>query len=584
MSIEPRSFAGTAGGPDELRRSIGGILRSTADARLRKAGRAPRGSRPTNNDRAADRCRAPALARSSQWYGQDSVEAVEAALIEILELNTPYTFLGDVAALTRLLGPFGVEWSQDAERKRLRGYVLMPRDQAVARPGTEQVRFDDRALSPGTLAVTCGARAFVLALDSPRIIAVDDPLMVGILRSQFWTLWDKAEGRLPDQAPTKLDHMRLPDLGIRSRWEVSPEILRDIRRSQRATFLLNLESVRNAYLQMRDLLPGIDIRYSVKTNPDARVLRLLHELGAGFEATSYDEIKLAFKAGAAADDINFSAPVKKRNDIRRAHHAGVQLYTLDSAEEARKIAETAPGARCTVRIRTNAEQGAHIRLSSKFGIEAKDVLPLMRTIRDLGLVPYGIGFHVGGQNEVFSAWQESLAEAHRIVEECRAHGYEVELINIGGGFPIAVHPFVPEFEQIAPMLVGELADLRYLAEPGRLIVGDAGKLITPVVSRSRRGGKNWLYVNASLFGTLQMMDRHAFHFPVTTDRVSLDMEEYVISSLSCDGRDVISYHTVLPQGIGEGNLLIFHFVGAYSAPVFDIAYGGVSPVGIRYLG
>ncbi len=117
--------------------------------------------------------------------------------------------------------------------------------------------------------MTCGAQAFLLALDSPRVFATADPLVAGILRAQFWALWEKADGRSPDQAPTKLDHMRLPDPAPRSNWTVSSSILDDIRSSQRATFLLNLESVRGSYLRMRELLPEIGIRYSVKTNPDS---------------------------------------------------------------------------------------------------------------------------------------------------------------------------------------------------------------------------------------------------------------------------------------------------------------------------
>jgi ornithine decarboxylase len=516
--------------------------------------------------------------------GLDGVGEIKAALAQVLELRSPYTLLGDVAALARLLGPFGAEWAQEAEWKRVRGYVLMPRDQAVPRPCTEQVRFDDAALSAGAVAMTCGSTAFLMALDPPRVVATEDPLLTGALHALFWALWQKAEGQPPIQAPTKLDHMKLPDLAPRSEWDIPDSVIDDVRRSQSATFLLNLEAVRRSFLRMRAILPGVRIHYSVKTNPDDRVLRLLHKLGSSFEAASYEEIELALQAGAQPQNINFSAPVKKGNDLRKAFVAGVRNYTIDSAAEARKIAEHAPGARCTVRMVTSAEKGAEIQLSTKFGIKAGEVMPLMRTVADLGLAPYGIGFHVGGQNEVSSAWQESLAEAHHVVAECRRQGHDVRLVNIGGGFPILIHPLVPDAEQIAPAFDGGPAALEYAAEPGRIIVGDAGKLITPVVGRTVRDRKSWLYVNASLFGTLQMMDRHGFYFPVTTDHVSLDMEEYVISSLSCDGSDIISRRTVLPQGIAEGNLLIFHFVGAYSAPVFNIPYGGVSAVDIRYLG
>ncbi|UMP06997.1 alanine racemase [Amycolatopsis sp. EV170708-02-1] len=513
----------------------------------------------------------------------NGLHAAKDLLARILQAREPYTMHGDITGLFDWLGDDGTEWCQEVERHRLRGSLLMSDKRMMPRPQTEEVRFLPDITAGASVGVTFGDVAFAVSLDPPHVSRLDGPGVATLLRNAFWALWENARETPRARSISKVDHTLLPERETRSSWNIPEEVLSDIRSTQRTTFLMNIGAIRHSYRQLVDLAPALDIRFSVKTNPDPRVLSALQEEGCGFEATSWHEVELARLAGASPEKVIFSAPVQELEDLRLAHESGVSVFVVDSVSQIDRIAKAAPDARCLVRIRTSGDHYAFINLSTKFGIPQAELIPMLHAVERAGLVPHGIAFNVGGQNEVATAWRDGIRQAHALAAECRLHGFPIEMIDIGGGFPIPVHPLVPRLEQIAPTINAELSGLHYLAEPGRLIAGDAGKLVAPVVSRAVRDGRTWLYVNASIFGVLQMMDRHRFHFPITTDRVDLDAEEYVISSLSCDGRDVISDSTILPKGVAEGNLLFIHFVGAYSAPVFNIGYGGVRPARVQYL-
>lgn len=516
----------------------------------------------------------------TQTMELQGVEGMRTAIDLIADLGRPYTLSGDIAGVARILGDHWVRWQQDLESRRVPGYVLM--SHPAPRVSTEDVRIQRSVHAADSAVITAGIIAIMISTRKRSAVVVRDPLVVGSLETLFWRLWRMLPPTM-DRVPTKLDYMQLPERATRSGWRVPDDIASQIRATARATYLLNLGVVRDSYRALARLLPDVQLHYSIKTNPDNRVLRLLHELGCSFEAASYHEIELALDAGAVAEEIVFSAPVKERCDIAKAHKRGVALFVVDSECEIRKVADLAPGADCLVRVHTTAEQGALIKPSTKFGVGRQELVSLLSVIRESGLTPAGIAFNVGGQNEESASWRTALDQAHELVDLCETAGFRLDTIDIGGGFPVPVNPRVPGLEQIAPLVNERLRDLTYLAEPGRILVGDAGKLVAPVVSRSTRDGRKWLYVNASLFGLLQMLDRHRFHFPITTDRISLDTDEYVISSLSCDGGDILATGRVLPAGIDEGDLLIFHFVGAYSAPVFNIGYGGTVPAEMRYM-
>lgn len=512
------------------------------------------------------------------------LDAVEQTLSSILSTALPYSFMGDCEAFARVLGQRAVHWLQEVEQRRIRGYVLVPEDQVAPRAATERVRFFRTARPSRTVCIIQGDDCHLISFEEPtRIYTARDPAYTAMVHSCFWAIWESSAATLPVQPPAKHDYLGVPDTAARSSWAVTDAMADEIRRTQRTTYVLNLDCVRRQYLQFRDLLPDVRIMYSIKTNPDPRVLGLLRSLGSGFEAASFDEVELAAAAGAKADNIIFSTPVKKRADIRRCREAGVTVFTADSGEEIDKIAREAPGTKILLRIHTPGARSAVIDLATKYGAAPGQVLPLLRRIRAAGLQPHGLTFNVGGQNEVASAWEQSLDTVHALMAVANDEGFDLRAINVGGGFPIPVHPFVPDFESIAHKLGGALGGFDYLAEPGRIVVADAGKLITPVVGRTVRNGRVWLYVDASLFGSLQMMDRHGFYFPATTDHVSIDVDDYAIASISCDGRDVIAQHCILPEGIKEGHLLTFHFLGAYSLPLFNIAYGGTTKADMRYL-
>lgn len=405
------------------------------------------------------------------------------------------------------------------------------------------------------------------------------------LRQQnFFSAWNAAAERLPDfpHLKTRL-HLLAPDDYELNTWYADEAVLAEVRDSGLPAYLLNLAQVEENYRRFIDLLPDYRVYYSIKTNPDPKVLRVLQQAGAGFEAVSFAEVELAFAAGARANEIIFSAPVKRVEDIRQAFAAGIRIFVADCQVEINKLAEHAPGCRLLLRLKTS-DQGARVKLSSKYGLDAGQIPALFQRAQNLGLQPYGLSFHVGGQNILHNAWLDMQHIAHRLFAEMATAGITLRLVNIGGGFPIKLDKCVPDLTEIATTLEdSHQPGLSYCAEPGRIIVGDAAKLACPVICVAERSDGIWLYIDASIFGSLFMMGIHAFEYPISTDHCALDVQPYHIASLSCDGRDIISRNTLLPVGISVGHLLFFHMVGGYSLPVFDVAYAGVSPTPTYYI-
>ncbi|GAB6040680.1 type III PLP-dependent enzyme domain-containing protein [Endothiovibrio diazotrophicus] len=508
-------------------------------------------------------------------------------LAAIAEQRLPFLFRGRASLLFALLGPRLHPWLHALERRRVPASLLLDADDPVPTITPWQVRFCPARVTGGESMLIVGERVYhlvsALPEEAPRLIAADD-LSPERERQRFAREWEEAADHLPTLPYLKSRQPQLrPRDYYRGTWRPAPEHLERIRRRGLPGYLLNLDQVASNYRRFAAALPGYTVHYSIKSNPDHRVLTTLHALGAHFEAVSFAEIELALAAGADAGRLLFSAPVKRREDIRRARRAGVPTFVADCAGEIDKLAAEAPGCRLLLRLRSN-DRGAQVKLSSKYGAEAEAILPLLRHAQARGLEPYGLTFQVGGQNELPDSWSQLQEVVHELFDQAAAIGIPLTLVNVGGGFPMNMHPEVPQIERIGEALsAGRRPQLRYCAEPGRIIVGDAGLLACPVITVSQRADGCWLYVDASIFGALFMMGVHRFNYPITSDHSHLDVMSYHIASLSCDGEDIIARDRLLPVGIAEGHLLLFHLVGAYSVPVFDVPYAGLSPTEIHYL-
>ncbi len=305
--------------------------------------------------------------------------------------------------------------------------------------------------------------------------------------------------------------------------------------------------------------------YAVKANPDVEVLRFLNELGIGFEIASEGELKILASLGVEASRIITSNPVKTLKFLHEAGLYGIKYYAFDSKYEVDKIVRYAPNSKVYVRLSVSNE-GSEWPLSKKFGVEIEDALELLRYSKDRGLEPVGITFHVGSQcNNVYN-WHSALDKAKELFDLAKDRGIELNLLNLGGGYPIRYTKQVLQIETIEKKINSALMqkfsqNLDIFIEPGRAIIGDAGIFVATVVGKAKREEENWLYLDIGVFnGLMESVGGIKYKYVVGSRN---EPKRWTIAGPSCDSFDVIDRDVELPEP-EIGNLILILSVGAYT--------------------
>src|SRR5437764_5397505 len=206
--------------------------------------------------------------------------------------------------------------------------------------------------------------------------------------------------------------------------------------------VVDLEVVRDNYQTFSKALPDSRVFYAVKANPAPEVLSLLASLGSCFDCASVPEIQMALAAGAAPDRISYGNTIKKERDIARAFGLGIRLFAVDCAAEVEKIARSAPGAKVFCRMLCDGT-GAEWPLSRKFGCVAEMAPRVLEHAHRLGLVAHGLSFHVGSQQPNPRMWDGALKAASAIFRDLSERGINLQMVNLGGGFPTKYTKDVP---------------------------------------------------------------------------------------------------------------------------------------------
>jgi ornithine decarboxylase len=319
--------------------------------------------------------------------------------------------------------------------------------------------------------------------------------------------------------------------------------------------------------RFRKLLPRVEPFYAMKANPNPHVLKILAGAGLGFDVASVPEIEWALAAGASPDRLVFANTMKRNEAIEFACQRRVNLMTFDSEYELVKIAEHAPGAQVLVRIKV-PNVGSIVELSLKFGVDPADAVPLLSKAQRLGLRPVGICFHVGSQCTHGSNYLEAFELTKLIVNDALQKKLPIEMIDIGGGFPIRHFDSDDDwFANMAPAMTMELnrlfdPALRIIAEPGRALVGPSSFLLMSVVGKSIRNNKHWYFLDDGVYGALSgtIFDHCKYQFNVLrrgTTQLS------TLAGPTCDSLDIISSDEELPE-LDFGDLVYAQNIGAYS--------------------
>lgn len=364
-----------------------------------------------------------------------------------------------------------------------------------------------------------------------------------------------------------------------------------IRSSQfdRPTLVLDTDLVARQYRALRAGLGHAHIHYAVKANPTREIIETLVKLGSHFDAASRGEIELCLSLGAAPESISFGNTVKRASDIAFAHAAGVGIFAADAEEELEKIAANAPGAQVYIRLIVDASE-ADWPLSRKFGCARDKALDLLGFARDLGLRPVGFSFHVGSQTRKAEMWTTTLDQISAIWAQAKAAGFDLDLLNIGGGFPAFYgeeiqHP-TAYAARVIELVTARFGDVpRIMAEPGRGLVAEAGMIAAEVLLVSKKSEKDmhrWVYLDIGRFSGLAETEGEAIRYQFITDRDREQTGACILAGPSCDSADVLYEKRLvqLPVGLKGGDRIIIRNCGAYTSSYSSVGFNGFPPLDV----
>ncbi|MEY4613933.1 MAG: hypothetical protein RL179_1906 [Planctomycetota bacterium] len=340
-------------------------------------------------------------------------------------------------------------------------------------------------------------------------------------------------------------------------------------------FIVDHKELIKNYKLFRKNFPRVQIYYAVKVNSDPAIVETFYKQGSSFDVASVQEFN-------TVHDLIAHLPAKERQDFiwNRIIYANPikpvetlkdldkykPLVTYDNHEEVLKIAKHAPHAGLALRVRV-PNTGSMVELSSKFGALPGEAVGLIKFAHDHGLVVEGLSFHVGSQCTNPQNYIQALHLCSGIFSEAKTAGYNLKLLDIGGGFPALYDDNVPDISVLAKSINHEInrlfpKNIEILAEPGRFLVASAGTAVSKIIGKAMRNDKLCYYVNDGVYHTYSgiIFDHCIYHMKSFKKGAK---QLCAVFGPTCDALDTISLAENLPD-LELDDYLYSENIGAYS--------------------
>lgn len=346
-------------------------------------------------------------------------------------------------------------------------------------------------------------------------------------------------------------------------------------------YLYSEATLRRHYRVFADALTGADtlIAYSVKANSNLAVLKLLASEGAGADVVSGGELKRALAAGIAPEKIVFSGIGKTAEEMTAALNAGIYQFNVESANElealaviAERLGKTAPIA---LRVNPDVAAGGHEKISTgksedKFGVAWSEARALYARARELkGVAVKGVDVHIGSQIADLKPFEAAFSKVADLITDLRTDGCAIERLDLGGGLGIPygqgdVPPHPEEYAAMINRVAGPL-DIQLIFEPGRMIAGNAGALISRVIYDKKGEERRFLIIDVGMNDLIRPALYDAYHemLPVEKRDGAPDVTYDVVGPV-CETGDIFAKARTLPE-MREGDLVALMSAGAYGA-------------------
>lgn len=347
-------------------------------------------------------------------------------------------------------------------------------------------------------------------------------------------------------------------------------------------YVYSAEAFRAPFRQLSKGMGGTEhlICFAVKANPSLAVLKLLGDEGAGMDVVSGGEMQRALTAGVPAERIVFSGVGKTEDEIRAAllvGPSGVLSFNVESAPELRAISAIAlklgRKARVAFRFNPDVDAKTHPYISTglkknKFGVYRKELLELVRAHADYpGIEIRGISIHIGSQLTSLAPLGDAFARLRKLVEEINAIlPSPLATIDLGGGLGITYrNEKPPEPEKYTKLVLKYFGGLKakIILEPGRMICGNAGVLLTRVVYRKHTPRKDFLIVDAAMNDLLRPALYGSYHEVVPIRKVAGKALRTDLVGPVCESSDCFAGERMLSSRLDAGDLLALLSAGAY---------------------
>ena len=321
------------------------------------------------------------------------------------------------------------------------------------------------------------------------------------------------------------------------------------------------------------------IAYSVKANSNLAVLSLLAKLGAGADVVSGGELTRALRAGIPANKVVFSGVGKTEDEMRAALRAGIHQFNVESMPELEALSECTQElgetARIAFRINPDVAAGGHEKITTgkaenKFGIDitlAEEAYNYASALPGIQIT--GVDMHIGSQITDLAPFKAAMEKVLALIGRLRAAGHTIESYDLGGGLGIPYSE--DESAPPLPALYGKMVEdmiaghnLKIICEPGRVIVGNAGILLTKVQYVKTGGARNFLILDAAMNDLIRPALYGAHHEIEPISAANNKRVDYDIVGPVCETGDTFAKDCALPE-MSAGDLVAIHSAGAYGA-------------------
>ncbi|EAQ29362.1 Orn/DAP/Arg decarboxylase, family 2 [Erythrobacter sp. NAP1] len=338
-----------------------------------------------------------------------------------------------------------------------------------------------------------------------------------------------------------------------------------------------LERHARVFREALDAVPDKLIAFAVKSNPNLAVLKVLSREGYGADVVSVGEMRRALAAGMPPEKIVFSGVGKTRAELQAALEAGIGQFNIESEEEGLELAELAAEmgreAQCALRINPDVDAGTHDKISTgkadnKFGVPISQAGQIFGKLAGQeGVRLRGVAVHIGSQLGELAPLERAFTKLGELVTSLRGAGHTITHVDLGGGLgvPYRAGEELPSPAEYGAMVARVTKDwgVSLIFEPGRVIAGNAGVLLTRVV-RVKRGIKDpFVIVDAAMNDLARPALYGAYHDFVAVQPRGSDMTANIVGPI-CETGDTFAMGR-LTDKLESGDLAVFRTAGAYGA-------------------